>query len=88
MITAFTFQFTGAQVIHAINPLAIVAGRFYGVGCMRTRKPLTIQDFSRMGGLARARKHSKRQIRKWGKLGGRPRKKGSPRMGLRNGGAK
>jgi hypothetical protein len=41
-------------------------------------KPLTIKEFSRRGGLARARKYSKKQLREWsklgGKLGGRPRK--------------
>jgi hypothetical protein len=48
---------------------------------MQTSKPLTIQEFARMGGLARARKHTKRQLREWGKrgakfgkLGGRPNK--------------
>jgi hypothetical protein len=41
-------------------------------------KPLTIEEFSRRGGLARARKYSKKQLREWsklgGKLGGRPKK--------------
>jgi len=41
---------------------------------MRAEKPLTIEEFARMGGKARARKYSKRKIRSWGKLGGRPKK--------------
>jgi hypothetical protein len=41
---------------------------------MRTEKVITVKELGRLGGLARAQKYSKRQIRKWGKLGGRPRK--------------
>jgi hypothetical protein len=44
---------------------------------MQTNKPLTIQEFATMGGRARARKYGKRQLRKWGKLGGRPKNDGS-----------
>jgi hypothetical protein len=41
---------------------------------MQTTKPLTIQEVARMGGRARARKYSKKQLRAWARLGGRPRK--------------
>src|SRR5262249_29720099 len=37
-----------------------------------TKRLITVQELGRRGGLARARKYSKRQLRKWGKLGGRP----------------
>jgi hypothetical protein len=50
---------------------------------MRISKPLTIQEFARMGGHARARKYGKRQLRAWGKLGGRPRKSKTGRNGKR-----
>lgn len=39
-----------------------------------TEKLLTVKEMARMGGLARAKRHSKNQIRKWGRLGGRPHK--------------
>ncbi len=39
------------------------------------KKPTTIQELGRLGGLARARKHSKRKLRQWGQLGGRPKKR-------------
>ena len=39
------------------------------------KKPvLTITEFARMGGCATLRKYGKRQLRAWGKLGGRPKK--------------
>jgi hypothetical protein len=39
------------------------------------KKPvLTITEFARMGGRATLRKYGKRQLRAWGKLGGRPKK--------------
>jgi hypothetical protein len=41
---------------------------------MRTSKAVTVKELARLGGLARVRKYSKRQIRRWGKLGGRPKK--------------
>jgi len=41
---------------------------------MKTNKPMTVEEFARKGGKARARKYSKRQLRAWSKLGGRPRK--------------
>jgi hypothetical protein len=37
-----------------------------------SEKPMTVSEMARMGGLARAKAHSKAQIRKWGKQGGRP----------------
>jgi hypothetical protein len=33
---------------------------------------MTVAEMARMGGLARAKAHSKVQLRKWGKEGGRP----------------
>jgi hypothetical protein len=33
---------------------------------------MTVAEMARMGGLARAKAHSKAQLRKWGKEGGRP----------------
>jgi len=39
------------------------------------KKALTVHELARLGGLARARKYSKRQLRAWSKLGGRPRKR-------------
>lgn len=38
-----------------------------------SEKPMTVTEMARMGGLARAKAHSKAQIRAWGKQGGRPR---------------
>jgi hypothetical protein len=35
-------------------------------------KPMTVAEMARMGGLARAKAHSKTQLRVWGKRGGRP----------------
>lgn len=35
-------------------------------------KPMTVAEMARMGGIARAKAHSKAQLRKWGKEGGRP----------------
>jgi len=37
-----------------------------------TEKPMTVTEMARMGGIARAKAHSKAQIREWGELGGRP----------------
>lgn len=54
--------------------LANVAGRFY-CSTMNKTKELTVRELARLGGLARARKHSKRKLRAWGKLGGRPKKR-------------
>jgi hypothetical protein len=34
-------------------------------------KELTVREMASMGGLARARKYSKRQLRQWAKLAGR-----------------
>ena len=36
------------------------------------KKPMTVVEMARMGGLARAKGYSKTQLRKWGKEGGRP----------------
>ena len=36
------------------------------------KKELTITEFARMGGKARAERHSKAQLRRWAKKGGRP----------------
>ena len=36
------------------------------------KKPKTVVEMASMGGLARAKAHSKTQLRKWGKEGGRP----------------
>jgi hypothetical protein len=39
------------------------------------KKPtLTIKEFARMGARALRKKYSKRQLRAWAKLGGRPKK--------------
>ena len=35
-------------------------------------KELTVREMARMGGRARAKAHSRAQIRRWGKRGGRP----------------
>ena len=44
---------------------------------MAKNKPLTITEVARRGGLSTLKKYGKRQLREWGKLGGRPpRKKG------------
>lgn len=44
-------------------------------------KPMTVTEFARMGGLARAKAHSKKQIREWGRRGGRPPKFTAPELG-------
>lgn len=41
---------------------------------MRKKIELTISEFARMGGRALLKKYGKKQLREWGKLGGRPRK--------------
>jgi len=43
---------------------------------MAKNKPLTITEVARRGGLSTLKKYGKRQLREWGKLGGRPPKKG------------
>jgi hypothetical protein len=35
-------------------------------------KELTVREMARMGGFARAKAHSKAELRAWGKQGGRP----------------
>lgn len=43
---------------------------------MAKKKPLTITEFARLGGKARAAKFPKATLSKWAKKGGRPRKEG------------
>src|SRR5579862_9871949 len=54
------------------------ASRFYNPP-MPKKSVLTITEFARMGGRATLRKYGKRQLRAWGKLGGRPRSKSTPK---------
>lgn len=42
---------------------------------MAKRKEMTVSELARKGGRAVVKKYGKRQMREWGKLGGRPRKK-------------
>jgi general stress protein YciG len=42
---------------------------------MAKNKPLTITEVGRRGGLATLKKHGRKKMREWGKLGGRPPKK-------------
>jgi DNA invertase Pin-like site-specific DNA recombinase len=37
-----------------------------------SEKPMTVAEMARMGGLARAKRYSKDQLRAWGEEGGRP----------------
>jgi hypothetical protein len=37
-------------------------------------KPITATEMGRRGGTTRARRYTKKQIREWGRRGGRPRK--------------
>jgi DNA invertase Pin-like site-specific DNA recombinase len=37
-----------------------------------SEKLMTVAEMARMGGLARAKAHSKAELRAWGKQGGRP----------------
>ena len=37
-----------------------------------SEKPMTVTEMARMGGIARAKVHSKAELRAWGKQGGRP----------------
>jgi len=37
-----------------------------------SEKPMTVTEMARMGGIARAKTHSKAEIQTWGKRGGRP----------------
>ena len=36
------------------------------------KEPMTVAEMARIGGFARAKTHSKAQLRDWGKQGGRP----------------
>ena len=42
---------------------------------MPKKRELTISEVARMGGRATVKKYGRKQLREWGKLGGRPRKK-------------
>jgi hypothetical protein len=42
---------------------------------MLDKKILTITEFARMGARAQRQKYSKKQLREWARLGGRPRKR-------------
>jgi DNA invertase Pin-like site-specific DNA recombinase len=37
-----------------------------------SERPMTVAEMARMGGIARAKAHSKAELRAWGKQGGRP----------------
>jgi len=37
-----------------------------------SEEPMTVNEMARMGGVARAKVHSKAELRKWGTRGGRP----------------
>ena len=57
------------------NLLATYARQADFFGCMLRRmseKPMTVAEMARMGGLARAKAHSKAQLRASGKRDGRP----------------
>ncbi len=42
---------------------------------MATKKQVTISDVARMGARAQLKKYGRRQLREWGKLGGRGKKR-------------
>ena len=48
----------------------------YRICGMAKNKPLTITEVARRGGLSTLKKHGRKKMREWGKLGGRPPKKG------------
>ena len=56
------------------NLLDLLSAKLYteGVTKERTTKPITVAEAGRRGGLARAAKHSKKQLSAWAKKGGRP----------------
>jgi hypothetical protein len=37
-----------------------------------SEKPMTVAEMARMGGIARAKAHTKAELRAWGRKGGRP----------------
>ena len=45
---------------------------------MAAKNVLTISDVARMGARAQLKKYGRKQLREWGKLGGRPRKEARP----------
>jgi hypothetical protein len=48
--------------------------RWFGNPSMSRKRALTINEVAKMGGHATSRKYGKRQLREWGRLGGRPKK--------------
>jgi hypothetical protein len=62
------FKEKGRAVV--LMPAACMPRAWYSVGMKR---PLTVTEFARMGGKARAEKLSKEQLSAIGKKGGRPR---------------
>jgi len=46
-----------------------------------SEKPMTVTEMARMGGIARAKAHSKAELRKWGRRGGHPAKLGGKGLG-------
>jgi hypothetical protein len=42
-----------------------------------SEQPMTVTEMARIGGRARAERHSKAEIRRWGKQGGRPARLGA-----------
>lgn len=46
----------------------------YYASMARKDKPMTITEFARLGGKARAQKYGKATLSKWAKKGGRPAK--------------
>jgi len=46
---------------------------------MTAKHELTISDVARMGARAQQKKYGVKQLRAWGKLGGRPRRKSIPK---------
>ena len=52
--------------------LALTTRQFRSTLWRMSEKPMTVVEMARMGGLARAKGHTKAELRKWGKEGGRP----------------
>ncbi len=57
---------------HNMPVILALTTRQFRSSLRRMAKELTVREMARMGGLARAKAHSKAQIRAWGKQGGRP----------------
>jgi hypothetical protein len=67
----------GVNIIYVVRHLLPVTygltGMFFRCTLRRMgEKPMTVAEMARMGGLARAKAHSRAQIRAWGRQGGRP----------------